>query len=277
MRNTLDELTIMNDFLFCVIMRQEKYCKPLLEYILNVKIREIEYINEQESIEAASPTAKSIRLDVFVEDDLGTVYDIEVQTTDKHNLGKRSRYYQSMMDIRVLEKGEDYKKLKKSFVIFICDFDPFGLSRYVYTFRNRCDEEPELILDDEAAKIVINTKGTVGEISEELKAVIRYMDSGITTSDYTEALHKEVNSVKRDEKVRMSYMLLREAYARERHFGGYEKSVMLIRQNRQNFSLSDMARIFVVSPDNCQSVIDLITAHPDWDDEQIAEEVYWDD
>ena len=29
----------MNDVLFSVIMRQEKYCKPLLEFILGIKIK----------------------------------------------------------------------------------------------------------------------------------------------------------------------------------------------------------------------------------------------
>ena len=64
-----------------------------------------------------------------------------------------------MIDIRVLEKRQDYKKLKKSFIIFICNYDPYGKSRYIYTFRNRCDEDFEVLLKDEATKIVINTKG----------------------------------------------------------------------------------------------------------------------
>ena len=83
-----------------------------------------------------------------------------------------------MIDVRVLDKGLDYRKLKKSFVIFICNYDPFGKSRLIYTFRNRCDEDYSIILPDEASKIIINTKGTIGDISDELRAVIQYMDSG---------------------------------------------------------------------------------------------------
>ena len=45
----------------------------------------------------------------------------------KDNLPKRMRYYQGMIDLNILEKGENYKNLKKSFVIFICTFDLFGL------------------------------------------------------------------------------------------------------------------------------------------------------
>ena len=185
-------------------------------------------MNEQESFEAGIPNAKSVRLGVYVEDDADTVYDLEVQTTNKRNLGKRTRFYQSMIDIRVLEKGQNYRKLKKSFIIFICNYDPYGKSRYIYTFRNRCDEDAEVLLEDESTKIVINTKGSVGDIGEDLKAVIQYMDTGVASTAYTKALDAEVASVKSDEKVRMQYMLLMEAYAHERRMGGGQRGVLSI-------------------------------------------------
>ena len=277
MAKPIEELTIMNDFLFGVVMRQEQFCKPLLEYILKVKIRKIEYVNEQESLEAGVPNAKSIRLDVYVEDNEGTVYDLEVQTTDKRNLGKRTRFYQSMIDIRVLEKGQDYKKLKKSFVIFICNYDPYGKSRYIYTFRNRCDEDFEVLLKDEATKIVINTKGTVGDIGDDLKAVIKYMDTGVASTEYTKALDAEVESVKSDEKVRMQYMLLMEAYAHERTLGDGRRVVRLVRRKMNKLSAADMADMFDISLPECNSIVTMIVEHPDWDDEQIADQVDWEE
>ena len=277
MAKSIQELTLMNDFLFSVVMRQERFCRPLLEYILKVKIRRIVYVGEQESVAASVPAAKSIRLDVYVEDDENTVYDLEVQTTDKRNLGRRMRYYQSMIDVRVLEKGQDYKKLKKSFVIFICNYDPYGKNRYIYTFRNRCDEDQSVLLDDEAAKIIINTKGTVGEIGEDLKAVIQYLNSGAASTDYTRALDAEVESVKADEKVRMRYMLLVEAYARERRMGAYDKVVSVIRDAVGEFTTKQLAKILKVKEKDCAAAIRCIEEHPDWDDEQVAEHIDWDD
>lgn len=258
-------------------MRQEQYCKPLLEYILKVKIKKIIYLNEQETFEAGVPTTKSIRLDVYVEDSEGTVYDLEVQTTNKRNLGKRTRFYQSMIDIRVLEKGQDYNQLKKSFVIFICNYDPYGKSRYVYTFRNRCDEDFEVLLKDEATKIVINTKGTEGVISEELKAVIRYMDTGITSTEYTKALDAEGENIKSDEKVRMQYMLLMEAFARERSIGGYIAKVSQIRDTIDELSTKQMAKYFKLNENACMNAVECIITHPDWDDEQVAESIDWEE
>lgn len=48
------------------------------------------------------------------------------------------RYYQGMIDLNILEKGGDYNKLKKSYVIFICTFAPYGQGRHLYTFEYLC-------------------------------------------------------------------------------------------------------------------------------------------
>ena len=46
---------------------------------------------------------------VPVVDDKGTVFNIEMQTSkDMNELVKRTRYYQAMIDISLLEKGQDY-------------------------------------------------------------------------------------------------------------------------------------------------------------------------
>ena len=47
---------------------------------------------------------------------------------------------------------------------------------------------------------MINTKGNVGDIGDDLKAVIKYMDTGVASTEYTKALDAEVESVKSDEK-----------------------------------------------------------------------------
>ncbi len=273
----INDATITNDMIFGVLMRKKEYCKPLLEFILGVKIRDIVYHKEQETINAPVLRAKGIRLDVFVEDDAGTVYDIEVQTTNKYNLGKRTRYYQSMIDVYILEKGEDYRKLNKSFVIFICNYDPFKKSRLVYTFRNRCDEDYSVILPDEATKIIINTKGTIGDINDELRAVIQYMDSGVATTEYTKSLDEEVANIKADENFRREYMLYMEALATEKSIGEYKRVVAQIRKSLNRLSTHDMADYFDVNEQDCSAVIDCIREHPNWNDEDIAREIYWTD
>lgn len=280
MSKPIEELTIMDDFMFSAVMRQEKLCKPLLEYILKVKIKEIVYVKPQDTVDATAYDTKSIRLDVYVEDDKGTVYDIEVQTTDKRNLPRRTRFYQSMIDIRAIEKGANYKTLKKSYVIFICNYDPFKKNRYIYSFSNRCDEDPSIKLGDDTYKIVINTKGRIGEISDGLKAVINYLDTGVAESEYTKELAQEVEFVKSDEKWRREYMLMMEAYAMRTDLGEYKRVVRQIRKrlrrNPQGLT-DDYVDALDISMDEANTVKDALAAHPDWDDEKIAEEINWED
>ena len=270
----IEELTIVDDFMFGAVMRNPKYCKPLLEMILGVKIREIKYPELQKTIDARYGS-KSIRLDVYVEDEAGTVYNVEIQTTDKKNLPKRTRYYQGIIDLHILEKGEDYTALRKSFVIFICTYDPFGKGRWVYTFENLCREDTNITLGDDATKIVLNTKGYVGEISDELKALLRYMDGFAPENDYTRELDRTVTAVRNDKEWRREYMVLNEMLLDNRRLGEYKGRVAMVRTFRDEFQPEQLTKIAYNNPELLASILDTIDAHPDWDDEQVAENVYF--
>ena len=109
-----ERLQISNDFLFGKIMQDPKLCKELLQRILpELEIDHIEYPETQKAIRP-DIDAKSVRLDVFVNDSKGTVYDIEMQVVSSSELPKRIRYYQSLIDLQMIDKGEPYKKLKPS-------------------------------------------------------------------------------------------------------------------------------------------------------------------
>ena len=95
------------------------------------------------------------------------------------------------------------------------------------------------------------------------------------TTEYTKSLDKEVATVKADEKFRRQYMLYMEALANEKNLGEYKRVVSLIRKSIKRLSTQEMADYFDVTEENCADVINCIQEHPDWDDEQIAEEIYW--
>ena len=209
-RKTIDELTLMDDYMFAQVMRNTKYLRPLLEYILKIKITKIELIEPQKS-EKEGYNSKGVRLDLYVLDENGVIYNVEVQTSNKRNLPKRMRYYQSIVDISILEPGKDYNELRKSFIIFICNFDPFekyGRNRYIYTFENVCREEPDISFGDDTCKIVINTKGSKGEISDELREIILYLDEEKVTGPFSRELDDAVKAVKANEERRLEYMML---------------------------------------------------------------------
>lgn len=280
MNTSTVRITIKDDFLFGTIMRHKEFCKPLLEAILGIKIRDLSYVNDQETMAAEVPGSRSIRLDVYVEDDNNTVYDIEIQTTWKKGLPKRTRMYQALMDIRAMGKGEDFTKLKKSFIIFICDYDPFGRKRYVYTFSRRCNEENDVVLKDDATVVVINIKGSKGDISDDLRNLIDYFRDGKAENEYTKALDAEVDAYNADEKWRMDRMMLMEAYATHEDIGEYRGIVKAIRRRLERNPAAldaDYAADFGITEAMMGEVVQTIKDHPEWDDMKIACEITWDE
>ena len=90
MAKTFDELTIMDDYMFAQVMRNKKYLCPLLENILGMKIVDLKFVEPQKT-EKEGYESKGVRLDIYVESEDGTIYDVEVQTTDK-KLGDECQY-----------------------------------------------------------------------------------------------------------------------------------------------------------------------------------------
>ncbi len=218
-----EELTICDNFLFQKVMQNQRLCKRLIEKLLHIRIKSISYPAAEKSI-AVSATQKSIRLDLYVETDSGVIFDIEMQTLDGVEgwLPKRTRYYQSMIDLDVLGKGEDYTDLKPSYVIFICTFDPFATGRKIYTFTNRCHEEDGLELGDETTKIFLNAKGTVGEVDGDIGKFLAYVDGKAAEGKFTEDIATEVDKVKQHKETRVEYMTLMMELKQQRREGKRE-------------------------------------------------------
>ena len=47
---------------------------------------------------------------------------------------------------------------------------------------------PGLPFGDETVKVIVNTRGEIGEISEDLKEVIRYLNDGTVTGQYKQVI-----------------------------------------------------------------------------------------
>ncbi|MDO4988734.1 MAG: Rpn family recombination-promoting nuclease/putative transposase, partial [Synergistes sp.] len=170
-----------------------------------------------------NPLAKGSRLDIYAEDEDGTAYDIEMQayTSASDVLARRSRAYLSRLDgmREALPKGQDYDKLRKSYIIFVCTYDPFGLGLAKYEFSTFCTENKELELKDGARRIFLNAKGNTATLSEELANLIKYIGSGEPRDEYTENLNTEVIKYRADKGMEDTLMtiedLIQDAAARE--------------------------------------------------------------
>ncbi len=234
-----ENLKISNDFIFAKVMRNPELCKGLLERLLDIKIDHIEYPEEQKTIDIAKDS-KSVRLDVYLKDGNGTVYNVEIQTTSNKNLPKRTRYYAGMIDLNEIEKGADYNRLPKSFVIFICTFDVFGRGRWKYTFQNVCMEDKKLLLNDGTVKIFFNTTGTKGRINKDVKNILEFIEGGAAGDGFTEKLEQEVIRIKENKEWQVEYMtlMMRE---REKYNEGRIEGAVATYKEEMGLSFSETA------------------------------------
>ena len=190
----VEDLVFSDDFMFGAVMREPKICKGVLERLLKIKIDYIEYAELQKQI---SPfySQKGVRLDVYVADS-ERVFDVECQTYKIHDIGFRTRYYQSMIDVDTLLKGNSYSDLKESFILFICTNDPFEKSLPVYTFERMCKENAGVVLNDKTHHIVFNAAAWQSEKDSELKDFLSFVKNNEAKSDFTREVQSMVQSKK---------------------------------------------------------------------------------
>ena len=220
----LKELTIKDNFMFGAVMMDEDNCKGLLERVLEIPIDRVD-VSKEKSI-VYHPEYKGVRLDVYAKDEKQTRYNVEMQVERKPALGKRSRYYQSQMDMELLLTGDGYTELPNTYVIFICDFDPFGKDKYRYTFRTTCQESENVDLEDGRITVFLNTHGkNEYEVPGELVTFLQYMKEDLEGSErefhdsYVEQLQKFVRNVKESREMEERFMIFEEMLKEERAAG----------------------------------------------------------
>ena len=102
---SIEDLDFTDGYLFGTVMLNKEICKGVLEAILEFKITDIQFIELEKTAQNGYET-KSVRFDVILKDDKENIYNIEMQvsTKGKGYLGKRTRYYQIMIDSLMLKK-----------------------------------------------------------------------------------------------------------------------------------------------------------------------------
>ena len=204
---------IGNTFLFGKVMTSNpNLLLELLQYSLpEFHIQQIEN-PEKEADVKLSIDAHGVRLDVITTDDQGRRIDVEMQMRDEKNIPRRMRYYEGSIDQTTLEKGQNYNRLGDVVILFITPFDPFDAHGYYkYTFRNTCQEDKELVLDDGVTKVVLNAAGHKGEITPELKEFLQLVAGNVDPTSYAEGsfadrVQRQVHIARRNARWRKEYM-----------------------------------------------------------------------
>ena len=207
-RKEFSKLNLLDRFLFDEAMEDSENMKTVLDIILGQDIP-LRLPPHSEKEIRTFPDNRQVRLDVYAWDDDDTVYDTEAQKEDTKNLPKRSRFYQAVLDSNLLPPGSvDFNKLNRAFIILIMPFDPFGKGFYKYTFRMKCEECPDLDLQDDATRIFLNCQ----MVSPELIELLHYMEkstnevAGSCTSQKIKLLHQKVCQIRSNKKMEAKFM-----------------------------------------------------------------------
>ncbi|MBQ7169479.1 MAG: Rpn family recombination-promoting nuclease/putative transposase [Synergistaceae bacterium] len=204
-----ENLTLANDFMFGKVFQDEDLSLELVRMIL--PWLDIERITLHETQKSAHETVDThgVRFDVYIHDDAGRIIILEMQVVKVKYLARRSRAYHSSADLDARESGRHsgYGDMPEVYVIFICEFDPFGLGRHVYTFRKICCEDKELELDDGQTTIFLSTKGRDGKIDDRLKAFLDFVEGRTSDDEFVKKLECRLKYAKHNWRWRREYVL----------------------------------------------------------------------
>ncbi|MGN8921845.1 Rpn family recombination-promoting nuclease/putative transposase [Lachnospiraceae bacterium HCP28S3_F9] len=226
-KKQLKELTLKDNFMFGAVMMEEENCKRFLELALGFPIERVE-VSKEKSI-VYHPEYKGVRLDVYAKNEHNTRYNVEMQVAKKAELGKRVRYYYGQIDMELLLSGSDYTELPEVYVIFICDFDPFGKKKYRYTFTKQCEEEPGAQLQEGCKSIFLSTRGENDrEVPGELVSFLNFVKADLSESetdfedDFVEKLQNTIRRIKSNREMEERFMIFEEMLRDERAEGKAE-------------------------------------------------------
>ncbi|MCM1327795.1 MAG: Rpn family recombination-promoting nuclease/putative transposase [Lachnoclostridium sp.] len=227
-RKTLQELTLKDNFLFAAVMSDPENCRQLLELALGLEIERVEIDTEKNII--YHPECRGVRLDVYARDEHHTRFNVEMQIANQA-LAKRVRYYHSQMDMELLLSGTLYESLPDCYVLFICDFDPFGAGKYRYTLKHVFAEDNKLCYSDGSHTVFLSTKGrNAEEVPVQLVNFLKYAAAGLneSTADFGDAfvakLQQSVKAIKADREIGGRYMLFEELLQNE-HKDGFAEGL----------------------------------------------------
>ena len=282
-----EALDFSDDFMFKRVMKDESICKGVLERILGVEIGHVEYHESEKTLDS-SYDSKGIRMDIYLASG-NARYDIEMQTRPQKAIGKRARYYQSSMDIDALEHGEDYEKMKDSYIIFICLHDPFGENYCRYTFKESCQENPDVPLEDGTVKVILNAGGDTQNESLEMKRFLDFV-SGRNDSEENEydelidRIENKIISERKSSEGRHEYMMVSLKYQdmmREGREEGREEGLelglaqgleqgadskiinLVYKKMQKNQTPSQIAEDLLEDEDKISRIYNAIKKHPD--------------
>ena len=126
---------------------------------------------------------------------------------------------------------------------------------------NRCSEDTALTLNDGTVKIILNTKGTLDDVSPEMNRLLDYVDGKGVSDTFTRDLEEAVQSARQNEKWRLDYMTLQQEYRerfREGKIEGKIEGKVEILYEELHMTVAEIAEKLVISEEEVQKIVDAL-------------------
>ena len=134
----IENFRLMDDTFMSKCLENAPECIELILQIILGK-KDLKVVKSQTEYPIKSLQGRGVRFDVFARDSKGKEYDIEIQRAKDGAEPKRARYNSALMDANALKAGEDFDKLRDTYVIFITENDMMKRGKDTYSYQRRDD------------------------------------------------------------------------------------------------------------------------------------------
>ncbi len=153
-REKLQDLTLFDDELMTLAFNED--CE-LTEFLLHAicpqagfKVTEVHTQHHLTNM-----MGRSLKLDILAQDAAGRTVNIEIQQLSRGASPTRARFHASLLDVHLLEKGQNFDTLPPTYIIFITKTDVLGRGLPVYTVERQI-RELQNAFDDRSIILYVN-------------------------------------------------------------------------------------------------------------------------
>ena len=208
-------LNPIEDAVFRKMAESIEFCEEILRVFLQEPKLRVVSNHSQHSV--TSIEGRSVILDAYCELEAGRKVNVEVQNANNTDHQRRVRYYSSVLTTSLMKKGDSFDKVPNICIVYVCNFDIFGLNKSLYVIK-RIIDKTEVELDNGLQEIYISPVNDGSLIAELMRVFIEsdvYNLKFPVTSEMKLRFNRETKGEKMTEALRGVYEALREEVDRE--------------------------------------------------------------
>lgn len=200
---------LTNDFVFYNVMRRENFAAHIVAMIdLAFKEDELALLQEQKPIDPAGDV-HGIRMDMFLENVHGDMFDIEMQRCDNHDTPHRTSYYHGVLRTEMLSKGQSYIELRRTCVIMITMYDYFGDGKAIHKITSKSDDGHDY--EDLQTTYLVYPSGDLNGLPPDLQDFLKLLiEQPTSNGEFITRIKEAMTFVKTNRKMRYDFMRMRD-------------------------------------------------------------------